>query len=291
MASRNIKAGDKAQICRKLVASLHKLYGKSSVRVDYPVLETMLFAVCLEDNDWAAAEIGYQKLFSDFFDLNEVRVSSVAELELILAPLRLAEWKGLRLKSILRHVFESSYSFEFEKLRRLNADSAVRALKKIDDMTPFVRDFTLCHALGNHVVYLDTSMLNAAVWLGLVPAGSDIDAASEILKPAIRKTDVPEFCLALRQLAVDPKHVTRLAEPPDVELSILDVPERLVELQSPPRRKKKSPPAPEPKSAADSPPAKGSGKKASSGKTETSPPARKTAARKPAPRKPVAKKK
>ena len=252
MASKSIKASDKAQVCRKLVSAIHKLYGKPTAKLDLPVLETMLFAVCLEDNAWQDAETGYQKLYAEFFDLNDVRVSSVSELEAVLEPLRFADWKGLRLKSILRHVFESTYAFEFEKLRRLNADSAVRALKKIDDITPFIRDFTLYHALGNHVVYLDPSMLSAAVWLGLVPPSTKVSDASDALKSAVRKQDVFEFCLALRCVATDPQHIERLAEAPEEELTILDAPDRLVELQSPPKRKKKK--AAEPEDASRSKP-------------------------------------
>jgi endonuclease III len=242
MASKTLKAADKAQACRKLVTSLQKLYEKPVLKLDMPVLETMLFAACLEDNTWQDAEAGYQKLYSEFFDLNDVRVSSVAELEEALQPLRFADWKGLRIKSILRHVFETTYAFEFEKLRRLNADSAVRALKKIDDITPFICDFTLYHALGNHVVYLDTTMQAAAVWLGLVPPSSSVADATDALKSAVRKQDVFEFCETLRLVATDPKHIDRLSEIPEEELSMLDATDRLVALQSPPKRKKKNPP-------------------------------------------------
>jgi endonuclease III len=284
MASKNIKASEKAQACKKFVGSLHKLYGKPVAAIDMPVLETMLFAACLEDNTWEAAEAGYQKLHTQFFDLNDVRVGSVVELEQALQPLRFADWKGLRIKSILRHVFESTYAFEFEKLRRLNADSAIRALKKINDITPFIRDFTLYHALGNHVVYLDSSMHAAAIWLGLAPASSSIDAAADGLKSAVRKPDVMDFCLAFRCLATDPKHIERLAERPDEELTILDVANRLVELQSPPKRKKKKVPA-----AVEKKPTARNSKKKSSGTASST--AKKTAARKPAATKPVARKK
>ncbi|MEJ7592372.1 MAG: hypothetical protein WKF77_12545 [Planctomycetaceae bacterium] len=71
------KAADKSQVCRKFVTALHKLYGKSVPKIELPVIETMLFAACLEDNPWAPAEAGLKKLIATFFDLNEIRVSSV----------------------------------------------------------------------------------------------------------------------------------------------------------------------------------------------------------------------
>ena len=231
------KAADKSQVCRKLVTALHKLYGKSVPKIDLSVVETMLFAACLEDNPWAPAETNLKKILSSYFDLNEVRVSSVSELEKSLAPLKDSDWKGLRIRSILRHVFETTYSYDYEKLRRQTQEQAVKTLKKVNDITPFIRDFILHEILGSHVICLDTSMLTAATWLGLVPAKSDIDEAAEYLKGGLKKSEVSEFCHLLRCLATDPKYIPRFADPPDSELSMDDVMDRFAELQAPPKKK------------------------------------------------------
>lgn len=231
------KASDKAQICRKLVLALQKLYGKSVPKVDLPVLETFLLAICLEDNSWEAAETGLKKLQSSCFDLNEVRVSSVTELEQLLQPLKNADWKGLRIRSLLRYVFESSYSFDFEKFRRLTQEVAVKTLKKVNDLSPFVRDFALQHILGSHIVCLDESMLLAARWLGLVPADLDATAAGEFLKGGLKKSEVAEFCHLLRCLATDRRFVDRFQEPLPEGLDMEQVLDRLAEVQQPSKRK------------------------------------------------------
>ncbi len=206
------KAADKSQVCRKFVNALHRLYGKSVPKIELPVVETMLFAACLEDNPWAPAEAGFQKLLSSFFDLNEIRVSSVNELEVILMPLKEADWKGLRIRSILRSVFETTYSYDFEKLRRQTMEQAVKTLKKMADVTPFIRDFVLHEILGSHIVCLDNSMLTAAKWLGLVPEAADLQEGSEYLKGGLKKSEVSEFCALLRCLATDPKFIPRFAD-------------------------------------------------------------------------------
>jgi len=241
------KAADKSQICRKLVTALQKLYGKSVPKIELSVVETMLFAACLEDNPWTPAEAGLKKVLTSYFDLNEVRVSSVSELEQSLAPLKDADWKGLRIRSILRFVFETTYSYDYEKLRRQTLEQAVKTLKKVNDITPFIRDFILHEILGSHIICLDTSMLTAARWLGLVPAKADLHDASEFLKGGIKKSEVSEFCHLLRCLATDPKYAPRFLDPPDTELSMDDVMDRFVELQSPPKKKPAKPiPPPEP---------------------------------------------
>ena len=241
------KAADKSQICRKLVTALQKLYGKSVPKIELSVVDTMLFAACLEDNPWVPAEAGLKKVLTSYFDLNEVRVSSVSELEQSLAPLKDADWKGLRIRSILRFVFETTYSYDYEKLRRQTLEQAVKTLKKVNDISPFIRDFILHEILGSHVICLDTSMLTAARWLGLVPANADVDDASEFLKGGIKKSEVSEFCHLLRCLSTDPKYAPRFLDPSDTELSMDDVMDRFVELQSPPKKKPaKLVPPPEP---------------------------------------------
>lgn len=235
------KAADKSQVCRKLVTALQKLYGKSVPRIDLSVVETMLFAACLEDNPWLQAEASLKKVLTGYFDLNEIRVSSVSELEQTLAPLKDADWKGLRIRSILRYVFETTYSYDYEKLRRQTLEQAVKTLNKVNDITPFMRDFILHEILGSHVICLDNSMLTAAEWLGLVPAKSDLDEASEFLKGGIKKSEVSEFCHVLRCLATDPKFIPRFTDPPDSELSMDDVMDRLAELQAPPKKKPAKP--------------------------------------------------
>ena len=241
------KAADKSQICRKLVTALQKLYGKSVPKIELSVVETMLFAACLEDNPWATADAGLKKLLTSYFDMNEVRVSSVSELEQTLAPLKDADWKGLRIRSILRFVFETTYSYDYEKLRRQTLEQAVKTLKKVNDITPFIRDFILHEILGSHIICLDNSMLTAARWLGLVPAKADLHDASEFLKGGIKKSEVSEFCHLLRCLSTDPKYAPRFLDPSDTELSMDDVMDRFVELQSPPKKKPAKPvPPPEP---------------------------------------------
>ena len=241
--TRTTKAADKSQVCRKFVSALHKLYGKSVPKIELPVIETKLFAACLEDNPWAPAEAGLKKMIATFFDLNEIRVSSVNELEVVLTPLNKADWKGLRIRSILRSVFESTYSYDFEKLRRQTLEQAVKTLKKMPDVTPFIRDFVLHEILGSHIVCLDGSMLTAAKWLGLVPETVDLNEGSEYLRGGLKKSEVSEFCYLLRCLATDPRFVPRFADHAFTEQGMADVMDRFAELQLPPKRKPNKPPA------------------------------------------------
>ncbi|HUG94211.1 MAG TPA: hypothetical protein VML55_25505 [Planctomycetaceae bacterium] len=246
------KLSDKQAIGRKLLSILKKQYPGSPPRQDRPVLETILYAVCLEDASPEQAEAAYQRLHSEFHDLNEVRVSSISELSVAFAGLPHPEFRAQEVRSALGYIFEKSVvserreAFEFDSLEKMTLEQAVKQLGKIRDLSEFVRAWTLQTVLGSHLVPADRSLTNAAVWLGLLPPGTTSETASEALKSAVRKADVPVFCYYLRRLATDP----RLAEafnvsktpPPEGGYDPAAAPERLVELLKSARSRKKKPP-------------------------------------------------
>lgn len=199
-----IKASEKQAICKKLTALLKKRYGGSVPKVDLPVMESMIFAALLEDETYERARQYYDRLFDAFHDLNEIRVSSYGELETVLAGIENSDWKSLRVRSILQYVFEKTYVFDFESIKKKTLDLATRQLTKIPNLSPFVVNWTIQQSLGGHLVPLDTSMRNAAAWLGLLEAHQTANDGAEALKAAVRKADTPLFSYLLKSLAIDP---------------------------------------------------------------------------------------
>lgn len=202
--ARQTTAAEKQSIARKVVSQLKKRYKGPLPKDDRPILETVIYAICLENSSYEEAEKAYRRLETDFFDLNEVRVSSITELAATLEPLSDPEWRALRIRSILHFVFEKNFAFDFEGLRRKTLELATRQLDRIKELSPFVRCYTLQATLGSHLVPIDDACLKVLAWLGLVSADSTVEEASEGLKSAVRKSDVPQFCYYLRRLATDP---------------------------------------------------------------------------------------
>lgn len=286
------KASDKVAACKKLTTLLQKDYGKTVPKMKLPVLETILFAVCLEDSPWKDAEAGYETLLKSYFDLNEIRVSSVTDLERTLGDLKDADWKGLRIRSILRFVFESTYGFEFEKLARLTLESAQKRLKKIEHLSPFVSAFTLQQVLGSHVVILDNLGLKTAVHLGIVPPDSSIAEAAEFLKSGVKKADCFSFSYLLHCLATDPKLQERIADDPELddEFDVLNVADRLAALKSP-RKTPKKKAATKKTTTGAATKKKAAPKKKAGGASKAAPAKKKTAKKKAASKKATKKKK
>lgn len=205
-AASRTKTSNKQAVCKKLTTLLKKRYKKRSApRNDRPILETILFAICLENTSEEGAEAALERLLHSFHDLNEIRVSSISELASVFGEFDDAEWRALRVRSTLHYVFERYFSFDLEGLRRQNLEQAQAQLDEISDLSFFVRAYTLQAGLDAHVVPLDEAMLRSTVWLGLTPPDTSIEEAADGLKSVLRKSEAPLFCALLRRLAVDPQ--------------------------------------------------------------------------------------
>jgi endonuclease-3 len=223
------------------------------------VLETMLYAICLEDVSVDEAEAAFQRLNQEFPDLNEIRVSSISEIERAFLGLPRSEWRAFHVRSVLQYVFEKSFAFEFESLRKKTLELAQKQLAKIKQLSGFVRNYTLQAVIGAHQLPIDESMARALVWLGLVTPNQDAEQMGETLKAVVRKAEVPLFCFSIRCLATD-KVVRDLFDPekhpaPAEGHDGAAVTERLADLYKAATTKSKPKPAaasakPEPKAAA-----------------------------------------
>lgn len=168
VAASRAKSSDRAAILKKLLPAIKKQYKVVIPKHDRPVLETMLFAICLEDVSVEEGEHAFQLLGQEFPDLNEIRVSSISEIERAFVGLPRAEWRAFHVRSVLQYVFEKSFAFEFEGLRKKTLELAQKQLAKIKHLSNFVRNYTLQSVIGAHHIPIDDSMANALIWLGLV---------------------------------------------------------------------------------------------------------------------------
>lgn len=166
-------------------------------------MEHLLFAACLENASYALAEEAMAALAHTFYDWNEVRVSSVRELAEVLAGLPEASAAAMRVKRVLQSVFETTYSFDMEELRKQNLGPAVERVQKIEGTTKFSVAYLVQSALGGHAIPCDSGTLTVLRLLDLV---SDADVHSgEVpgVERAIAKNCGVEFGSLLHQVAAD----------------------------------------------------------------------------------------
>src|ERR1043166_3469387 len=104
---------------QRLLSQLFSSLKKSAPPADSqqrPVLDQFIYGLCREWVSREQADQAFRNLKECFFDWNEVRVSSVRELEEALADLPNASERAQRVISFLQEVFETTFSFDLEGL-------------------------------------------------------------------------------------------------------------------------------------------------------------------------------
>ena len=264
------KASDLHSLCKKLVTLLKKHYKPASHKKDKGVLETMLFAVCLENATQEHADAAFERLHESYHDYNEIRVSTFAELAECFEGMSEPDARAARVRSILQYVFEINFDFDFEPLRRKTMELAEKQLQKIRFLSSFTQLYTLQKSLGAHTVPVDERLRDVAIWLGFAPPKATAAEAAEALKSAVMKADTATFGDYGRCLALDERLVATFSKtkPPDEGFDLDDMLSRTEDLlkhadkpakAKPAESKKPAPiakPATKPKAQAKAAPAK-----------------------------------
>ena len=243
MAAKKLKASERTTLLGKLTTQLKKRYGSKPHEPESPraVLETLLYGTLLENAVDGQAEPALTAMVAGFHDLNEIRVSSIREIERTFPDLPEADWKSLRVKDALQHIFELNFTYDLDGLKKKAQEQAAGDLSEIPNSTPFMRLYVQQVGLGGHAMPVDRHQLALLRWLGLTdaPATKEKKAklepeevAADELKSAVRKSDGPLFAYLLRQAANEPGVLAvTLAGPEDeAEESEIEPKRRIAEL-------------------------------------------------------------
>jgi endonuclease-3 len=186
----------------KLQKTLKKIYQPVAL-VERSVLEQLLFACCLENAPYDKAEEAFAALVHTFFDWNEIRVTTVKELSEVMSGLPDAALTANHIKRILQNVFETTYKFDLEDLRKKNLGVAVEKLEKLNGATKFNVACVVQAALGGHAIPIDSGTLEALKVVDMVSAEDYQKGVVPGLERAIPKNKGVEFASLLHQLGAD----------------------------------------------------------------------------------------
>ncbi len=187
----------------KVAKVLKKHYQPAANPPERSVLEHLLFACCLEDAQYEAADEAFAAIAHTFFDWNEVRVTSIAELGETMGRLPDPRTAANRLKRVLQSIFEAAYAFDLEEYRKQNIGPTVKWLHKLDGTTHFTVSYLVQAALGGHSIPIDSGTMAALRLLDLV---SEKDARAGVvpgLERAVTKSKGISFGSILHQFGAD----------------------------------------------------------------------------------------
>ncbi|MFO1064770.1 MAG: hypothetical protein U0892_12975 [Pirellulales bacterium] len=196
----NQSRGDRIQLLQKVL----KKYFKPVAPVEgRSVLEQIVFACCLEDSRFEAAEEAFLRLKELYYDWNEIRVTTVTELADALRALTNPSAAALRVKRNLQSIFESRYSFDLEELRKMNQGKAIQELEKLSGISRFVLGYLVQNTLGGHTIPISDSINQILLMTGIVTQSEADKQQAPGLDRSIPKTKGVEFSTTLHQFAAE----------------------------------------------------------------------------------------
>lgn len=191
-----------AQI-NKVIKVAKKYYKPTESPRDRNVLEHLVVASIVENSHPDDAEKVFQALKNDYFDWNEVRVSSIRELAEVMKPLNDSEEAAMRLKRVLQSVFETQYSFDLEPMKKQNIGQAIKQLEKFHGTTAFTVAYVTQHGLGGHSIPINQGLLESMRVVGVVTDAEAAKGGVPGLERAVPKTKGGEIGSLLHQLGVE----------------------------------------------------------------------------------------
>ncbi len=189
-----------------LINKLHKFAKKEFPATTPPsnrsVIEHMLYGCCLENSSFEAADEAFAKLQENYFDWNEVRVTTAIELAELMKGLADPQPAAVSLKKTLHGIFECYYQFDLDFLKKENLSKAVTQFEKFKGVSPFVVSYVAQNGLGGHSIPLDRSMMLLFYVLGIVNEDEATKGHVSGLERTIPKAKGVEFFTHVHPMAV-----------------------------------------------------------------------------------------
>lgn len=195
---------NRATLIAKLQKVLKKHY-KPILAPERTLLEHLLYACCLENSPFDKADEAFAQLQQNYFDWNEVRVTSANELAEVFAALPQPVAASHRVKKLLQGLFDAIFTFDLEPLKKQNLGKSIKDIEKYG-ATPFAQAYVTQNALNGHAIAADEGTFDVLVVLGIL---TDSEAGKGLLpglERAVPKNKGAEFFSELHQLAADYYH-------------------------------------------------------------------------------------
>ena len=166
------------------------------------VLSAVVYGICHEDTTREHANQALSRFNDQFYDWNEIRVSSVDEIQQTLAGIPEPETRARRIRRFLRQLFNRTYSFSLDALAKKPLKEALKVLRTYDAFeSDYVTATVIQHALGGHAIPVDKPGHRALQRLGI--SEPELPALRAMLERAVPKNRGAEFLDLIEDLTND----------------------------------------------------------------------------------------
>lgn len=188
---------------KKLLATLRKETphrGKPEIPDD-PIELLMLGLLARSASEHRAAA-GLAALRGTSVDLNELRVTSVAEMVEALGPdFPQGRLAADGLARALNAIFNKTHALSLSHIKSMGVKAASTYLSNLDGVDPHARALVIHYCLKGHTVPLDDNMYNYMRKTGCVPPETTHDDAQTFLERQLKQSEIDWFYHTFKRYA------------------------------------------------------------------------------------------
>lgn len=193
---------------QRLVNHLFTTLGKGAKALEQanrPLLEEFLYAILREGSTAESADQAFLALKKNFFDWNEIRVSTSQEIADVIDPfVEQPHLRSQRIIDFLQEVFETTFSFDLDSLEKKGLKQAAKTLGRYQAASDYAVAWVTQHSLGGHAIPVDSPSLRVLRRLGLIEEDQDsVEAMRATLEHQIPKAKGLIFINSISVLARD----------------------------------------------------------------------------------------
>jgi len=184
---------------RKIVTTLERKLGERKKSRRFDPLEKLIMGILSHRVGRLKAERAFKRLRRSFVDLNEVRVSTLGEIEQAIREADPSGSKAPVLRRALAQVFKRSHAADLNFFREMHPKEAKDFLDSIEGLDPKTRSDMMVAVEDQYVLPADEDLLRVCRRIGLVARDADDKVAYRELQGIVPKS----LAYAFTQLLVE----------------------------------------------------------------------------------------
>lgn len=164
-----------------------------------PLHQLMLSMLACETSDQRGAR-AMKALFDVMVDVNEIRVSTNAEIARAISPhVPNAVDRAQTIRCALDAVFRKEHAIHLDRLNKLGRREARQYLSDLDGVDAATVASIVLWSLGGHAIPVDVRLYEALRKADMVDASASVEEVQAFLERNINANDAKEFCLLMNK--------------------------------------------------------------------------------------------
>ncbi len=194
-------AAEYSRRIRQLFNKVRRDAGKHAVQIPEHPTHIMLLGVLANYTTEPRAAIGLERILTGTVDLNDLRVTPVADIVAMLGDFPRSRPAAEEVVSVLNSVFNHTHDLDLSFLGSMARKAAVQFLAGLDGASPHAIAYFRRQYLEEHIVPLDDNMRACLVRLNCLPDSATSDEVTRFVANVIKDREAVAFYGGLKKYA------------------------------------------------------------------------------------------